>query len=251
MKKKIEDKPSTSIDEWLFPPDTTINEVFPVENQTVVAPVEIETAPAICEEDAPVEKVDLNLSQRILEVKKSIDVFTKDKKGYNYKYVSGTQVLSKIKEKMEEMGLLLFPVITNVNPLQMVDVPNRDGVLHIEYIVSGLMNYVWEVAETGEQKTIMWHFTGQQIDPAQAYGSALTYAERYFLMKFFNIPTDELDPDAKSSKEPEDNRPWFNEKQLETALTRIAKGEEGIYEKIDKAFKISNAHREILKNGHR
>lgn len=244
MAKKI-------VDEGLFTPDTTINEVFPVENQTVVAPVEIKTAPAIGEEDVPVEEVDLNLSQRILEVKKSIDVFTKDKKGYNYKYVSGTQVLSKIKEKMEEMGLLLFPVITNVNPLQMVDVPNRDGVLHIEYIVSGLMNYVWEVAETGEQKTIMWHFTGQQIDPAQAYGSALTYAERYFLMKFFNIPTDELDPDAKSSKEPEDNRPWLNEKQLDTALTRIANGEEGIYEKLDKAFRMSGSMREILKNGHR
>ncbi|EGQ3083940.1 ERF family protein, partial [Staphylococcus pseudintermedius] len=30
---------------------------------------------------------------------------------------------------------------------------------------------------------------------------ALTYSERYFLMKFFNIPTDEDDADAKQKKE--------------------------------------------------
>lgn len=244
MAKKI-------VDEGLFTPDTTINEVFPVENQTVVAPGELETAPAIGEEDAPVEEVDFNLSQRILEVKKTIDFFRKDTKGYNFTYVSGTQVLSKIKAKMEEMGIMLFPEITFVNPLQIIEVPNRNGELHNEYIVSGTMNYVFEDVASREQKTIMWHFYGQQIDPSQAFGSALTYSERYFLLKFFNIPTDDADPDARKPKEPEDNRPWFNEKQLETALARIANGEEGIYEKIDKAFKISNAHREILKNGHR
>lgn len=249
MKKKIEDKPSTSIDEWLFPPDTSINEVFPPETQTVVIPVELEKSSEVPEH--VIEDRDLNLSERILEVKKTIDFFKKDTKGYNFTYVSGTQVLSKIKAKMEEMGIMLFPVITFVNPLQIIEVQNSNGKLHNEYIVSGTMNYVFEDVASREQKTIMWHFYGQQIDPSQAFGSALTYSERYFLLKFFNIPTDDADPDARKPKEPEDNRPWFNEKQLETALARIAKGEEGIYEKIDKAFKISNAHREILKNGHR
>ncbi|MEC5308048.1 ERF family protein [Bacillus thuringiensis] len=34
----------------------------------------------------------------------------------------------------------------------------------------------------------------------QAYGSALTYSERYFLLKFFGIPTDEDDADARDTK---------------------------------------------------
>ena len=67
-------------------------------------------------------------------------------------------------------------------------------------------------------------------------------------MKYFNIPTDDADPDAKQ-KPTEDNRPWLNEKQLETALIRIANGEEGIYEKLDKAFRINKEQREKLKNG--
>ena len=36
---------------------------------------------------------------------------------------------------------------------------------------------------------------------SKAHGTALTYAERYFLMKFFNIPTDEDDADAKQKQE--------------------------------------------------
>ena len=44
-------------------------------------------------------------------------------------------------------------------------------------------------------------FAGQQDDVSKAHGTALTYAERYFLMKFFNIPTDEDDADAKQKQE--------------------------------------------------
>ena len=36
---------------------------------------------------------------------------------------------------------------------------------------------------------------------SKAHGTGLTYAERYFLMKFFNIPTDEDDADAKEKQE--------------------------------------------------
>ncbi|HDY9908796.1 TPA: ERF family protein, partial [Staphylococcus aureus] len=42
---------------------------------------------------------------------------------------------------------------------------------------------------------------GQQDDPSKALGTALTYSERYFLMKFFGLPTDEDDADAKQKKE--------------------------------------------------
>ena len=36
---------------------------------------------------------------------------------------------------------------------------------------------------------------------SKAHGTGLTYTERYFLMKFFNIPTDEDDADAKEKQE--------------------------------------------------
>ncbi|MEJ7210177.1 single-stranded DNA-binding protein, partial [Staphylococcus capitis] len=39
------------------------------------------------------EKQELNLFQKIADVKANIDGFTKDAKSYNYSYVSGSQVL--------------------------------------------------------------------------------------------------------------------------------------------------------------
>ena len=52
---------------------------------------------------------ELNLFQKIADVKANIDGFTKDAKSYNYSYVSGSQVLHRIRNKMIENNLLLIP----------------------------------------------------------------------------------------------------------------------------------------------
>ena len=49
----------------------------------------------------------MNLWQKIIEIRKQIDNFTKDTKGYGYSYVSGSQVLSKIRPTMDALGLIL------------------------------------------------------------------------------------------------------------------------------------------------
>ena len=47
---------------------------------------------------------------------------------------------------------------------------------------------------------VTWALIGQQADAAQAFGSALTYANRYFLLKFFQVATPDDDPDRWRSK---------------------------------------------------
>ena len=42
----------------------------------------------------------MNLHEKLVEVRKSIDSFIKDTDGYGYKYVSGSQILEKIKKKI-------------------------------------------------------------------------------------------------------------------------------------------------------
>ena len=56
----------------------------------------------------------MNLHQKLVEIRKEIDVFKKDTEGYGYSYVSGSQVLSKIQEKMNELGVLLYPTVTEM-----------------------------------------------------------------------------------------------------------------------------------------
>lgn len=143
----------------------------------------------------------LNLYQKIADVKANIDGFTKDTKGYNYSYVSGSQVLHRIRKKMIEHNLLLVSNTTNEKWTTHTFV-NKKGKEVTEFIVEMDLNYTWINADKPEEQLeVSYHAYGQQNDISQAHGTALTYAERYFLMKFFNIPTDEDDADAKQKQE--------------------------------------------------
>lgn len=128
------------------------------------------------------KKESLNIYQKLLEVRKSVDRIGKD--GVNnfqkYKYVSSTAVLKSIREEMNRQGLLLKPDIIN-------------------YLGNGMfdMTYTW-VNIDNPQETIQskWFARGDDAkNKDQALGRALTYSEKYFILKFFQIPTDEDDPD--------------------------------------------------------
>lgn len=166
---------------------------------------------------------ELNLYQKIADVKANIDGFTKDKKSYNYSYVSGSQVLHRIREKMLEHNLLLFPYTAN-ETCEQIEVTRfnkkaNKEVTTTEFLVKLKMIYTWINADNPQEKQIVdFWATGQQDDPAKAYGTALTYAERYFLMKFFNIPTDEDDADAK---EKQDKYSKVDPKNIETLKNEI------------------------------
>ena len=152
------------------------------------------------------EKQELNLFQKIADVKANIDGFTKDAKSYNYSYVSGSQVLHRIRNKMIENNLLLVPKTSEENYKQ-IDVTrfNKKAGREIttsEFIVEMKLTYVWINADKPEEQfEVTFYAVGQQDDVSKAHGTALTYAERYLLMKFFNIPTDEDDADAKEKQE--------------------------------------------------
>lgn len=152
------------------------------------------------------EKQELNLFQKIADVKANINGFTKDAKSYNYSYVSGSQVLHRIRNKMIENNLLLVPKTSEENYKQ-IDVTrfNKKAGREIttsEFIVEMKLTYVWINADKPEEQfEVTFYAVGQQDDVSKAHGTALTYAERYFLMKFFNIPTDEDDADAKEKQE--------------------------------------------------
>ncbi|WP_188349361.1 ERF family protein [Staphylococcus aureus] len=143
----------------------------------------------------------LNLYQKIADVKANIAGFTKDAKGYNFSYVSGSQILHRIREKMIEHNLLLVPNTSNENWTTHT-FKNKKGQEVTEFIVEMDLNYTWINADKPEEQyEVSYHAYGQQNDISQAHGTALTYAERYFLMKFFNIPTDEDDADAKQKQD--------------------------------------------------
>lgn len=142
----------------------------------------------------------LNLFQKIADVKANIDGFTKDTKGYQYTYVSGSQVLHKIRAKMEEHNLLFMPSINSAEYKE-IEVMVK-GKMKPNILVSVDLMYTWINADNPEERFEMpFYAVGHQDDASKALGTALTYSERYLLLKMFNIPTDEDDADAKQKRE--------------------------------------------------
>jgi hypothetical protein len=139
----------------------------------------------------------MNLYQKIVEVRKVAEGFSKDGFSYGYSYVTGNQVLSKIKDKMNDLNLLLFPS-TKTGEHHTHAYKTAKGKDALDFVVKGEMSYTWiNGDEPSEREVISWAYYGQQDDISKAYGSALTYSERYFLLKCLGLPTDEDDPDAK------------------------------------------------------
>ena len=64
------------------------------------------------------------------------------------------------------------------------------------------MTWTWVNNDNPEEKVVVgWTLVGQQSDASQAFGSGLTYSDRYFLLKYFNVATTDDDPDAHRSKQ--------------------------------------------------
>ena len=141
----------------------------------------------------------MNVYQKINEVKKLVKSFTKDSATSGtgaYKYTSGAQVLGAIKEKMEELGLLFLPVETESKGWTTFDYKNSRGDEKTDFIVSGKLVYEWiNIDEPTDRQRVEFEYYGQQNDISKAFGSALTYSERYLLLKSLGAPTDEDDPD--------------------------------------------------------
>lgn len=208
----------------------------------------------------------MKLYEKLLEIQKHVNGLAKDKKANNYSYVTGDKVLSIVKPKMNELGLLLkqeILSITNERQDYKTGIGTQYEKPKSEILSKVDMRFTWVDAETGDKDENLFGANGQN-DWDKGVGSALTYAERYFLLKYFHIATDEDDidnPDRKpDEKQPEskanpvtksdkdlkalqenqteNNKPTITKKALKDACNRIAGGEKQLYQKMLDGFNL-------------
>jgi hypothetical protein len=134
----------------------------------------------------------MNIYQKLLEIQKKINGLGKDKSSFNFKYVTGSKVLEHIKPLMNELGLVLKQEVLSIENTRQ-DYPTKQG-NKSEILSKVMMRFTWIDCETGEKDENLFGANGQN-DWEKGLGSALTYAERYFLLKYFHIATDEDDID--------------------------------------------------------
>ena len=139
----------------------------------------------------------MSLYKKLLEVQKKVIGLGKDKKSFGYDYVTGSKVLEHIKPILNECGILLKQEVVSVEK-ERIDYKAKSGEKS-EMLYSVYQKFTWIDTDTGEKDENTFFSSGMN-DWEKGLGSALTYAERYFLLKYFHIATDEDDIDNTARK---------------------------------------------------
>lgn len=147
----------------------------------------------------PAASPEVALYRKILNLQKTVKALKKDSQSYGYEYLSGDKLFDVVRPAMDELGLLLLPSVKNVSTTPVTysawDRNSKAVIQKTENLVDLDVDFTWVDTETGATLTQTWHGSGQNgFD--KSYGSALTYAERYFLLKTFHIATNKDDVDA-------------------------------------------------------
>ncbi|MBY0597726.1 ERF family protein [Bacillus bingmayongensis] len=153
---------------------------------------------------------ELNIYQKLVEVKKSVAYLQKKESGQQYKYVSSSQVLAALREKLNELNILLVPRVIGKNVREDTVEYEQNGKPKrtTTYFTELDIEYTWINADKAEETIVCpWYGQGVDIAGEKGVGKALTYAEKYFMLKFFNIPTDKDDPDAFQQKQEDNSEP--------------------------------------------
>ena len=187
---------------------------------------------------------DMSLDEKIMELKKLVSIMQKDAEGHGYNYVKEETILLAINDRMIELGIKLTPkFVPGTFYSEIVNYQNAKGQQKTDILVRSEMQFVWKDIYSKEEEIVDWGLVGQQADGSQALGSGLTYANRYFLLKYFNIATSEDDPDKiRSEIAKEEERKTISAKQ--TKITKLFEKAVKKYQNKDKIYEILGTTRE-------
>lgn len=134
------------------------------------------------------------LYEKLLKIQKEVRALKKDADGKDYKYVSDEKVIDAIVPLMNDMNLLMLPTVTSRG-------------VHTDETKSGTTRYLTEVditwtwvdVDTGVEMPQPFYAQGVDLAGEKGVGKAITYGEKYYLLKVFHIATPKDDPDGDAT----------------------------------------------------
>ena len=180
---------------------------------------------------------DKKIYSKLLEFQTSIEIIKKDGKnpffkkadGHPSTYATLPKILSEVKPILNALKIVVTQPIVN-NEVLTILTDTESG----ESIQSGV--------------TLPLGLNAQQI------GSAVTYYRRYTISSLLSLEIDEDDDGNIASgvhqeKKPNitnDERAWLTEKQFNSALERITKGEHDLLDNLKATFRMKKEYKEKL-----
>lgn len=131
----------------------------------------------------------------------------KNKGGKSYKYTPGYAIVEAIRQEMDALGIQLEPNMIKEEHM-MIDrriYPEINGMIqefHVDEMYSTVtIEYRWIDENTGEVIGPFTQIAGAANGTDKSVATAISLAERYFLLKYFQITTHEteLEIDARNT----------------------------------------------------
>lgn len=130
------------------------------------------------------------LIEKLFSIQSGVSYLQKTSKGKDYNYVSSSQTLGVIRELMDRERVLLVP---SVHECVFWPKEKLGGAMHLTEMK---MHFEWVNADNpNERWGIPWYGQGSDMHE-KGCGKAMTYGEKTFLLKFFHVATDGMDPDS-------------------------------------------------------
>jgi len=145
----------------------------------------------------------LNIYQKLAEVRKSVPFLQKDASGSQYKYNSSSQVIAAVRAKLDEMNLLLITRVVGKRLLsETVEYTEKERPKKTTTYLTELdLEMTWVNCDKPDETIVIpWYAQGVDIAGEKGVGKAMTYGEKTFMLKQFNIPTDQMDVDAHQQR---------------------------------------------------
>lgn len=143
----------------------------------------------------------MNIHEKIASVRETMSALSKNKRGHVGAYVTEESATAKLQAALTSYKLNVYPSIVP-GTFAYETFTNEKG--KIEFIVRAAMEFRFVNIENPDEFVVVpWHFIGQQSKVDYAFGSGLTYSNRYFLLKFFEVSTSEDDPENIRAKQDE------------------------------------------------
>ena len=166
----------------------------------------------------------MTISEKLLTIQKKVGKISKESTNpfFKSKYFDINTLLEHVTPILNEHGLIITQPLNG---------------LSVESVITDI--------ESGEFITSA--LVLPELSDPQKIGSCITYYRRYTLQSLLALQSEDDDGNKASKPEakkeyPKDDKNWINDKQVNEACERIAKGEHDLIDKLKETFKISKAN---------
>lgn len=146
----------------------------------------------------------MNIYQKLAAITDELGVVAKGLevstgKGKGYKAVSERDIIDAVKPLEKKYGIYSYPSFREIIDRKEIEVTNDYGT-KVQFFTRVLTTYTFVNCDNPEEKIDTYSYAEGIDAQDKGAGKAMTYSDKYALMKIYKISTGD-DPDAKASSD--------------------------------------------------